>query len=37
MSTMLWLLAGATLVIFAGIILPLVAAARAHRVMAGAA
>lgn len=37
MSTTLWLLAGATLVIFAGLILPLVAAARAQRAMAEAA
>jgi predicted MFS family arabinose efflux permease len=32
MSTTLWLLAGATLVIFAGLVLPLVAAARAQGV-----
>jgi hypothetical protein len=37
MSTTLWLLAGATLVIFAGLILPLLAAARAQRVMPEAA
>jgi MFS family permease len=33
MSTTLWLLAGATLVIFAGLLLPLLAAARAQRVV----
>lgn len=37
MSATLWLLAGATLAIFAGLILPLVAAERAHRMVAGAA
>jgi MFS family permease len=37
MSTTLWLLAGATLVIFAGLVLPLVAAARAQGVVPEAA
>ncbi len=37
MSTTLWLLAGATLAIFAGLMLPLLAAARAQRVVAEAA
>lgn len=37
MSTTLWLLAGATLVIFAGLVLPLLAAARAQRVVPEAA
>jgi hypothetical protein len=37
MSTTLWLLAGATLVIFAGLILPLVAAARAQAMVPDAA
>jgi hypothetical protein len=37
MSTTLWLRAGATLVIFAGLILPLVAAARAQAMVPDAA